>query len=261
MELVLTSEDISVNSKGEAEIRYYAPEGIDSAWVINDSKTTKWRYYLKINKDAYNYLQYVPIVKFANEFVGERVMIQYKFERFTSQIGIMIDEQNHLQCLSNFKNSEYSFISFNKSGGIKKSKFNNIYSSLENKPGGGLWASMYTPDKHYISAWQLYIDAHRKEGISPRRASRCAVLFNLKDNSKIPVIDSWEDYQKLSNAFSYKKIYEKMNKPLPDDIPGDLIDYELMSMLYDGIYVTKNGILNAGDVYWTDDWWNMVHLS
>ena len=50
-----------------------------------------------------------------------------------------------------------------------------------------------------------------------------------------------------------------MNKPLPDDIPGDLIDYELMSMVYDGIYVTKNGILDAGDYYWSDDWWNRVH--
>ena len=267
MEFIPTLETATVDDNCKVEIKYHAPKGIDSVWIadndfdkiINDQgKIYKM---IPVNKCEYNYLDYLPIIKFTDKkYIGKEVMISYNVERFTSQIGIMLDEKDYLKCLSNFKDKEYSFISFNKSGGIKRSKFNeDIRGSFENKPSGGLWASMYTPEKKYISAWQLYIDTHSKEGIAPRKKSTCTVLFNLKDGAKIPVIDSWEDYKKLSNVFSYKKVYEKMNKPLPDDIDGNVIDYELMSMVYDGIYVTKNGILDAGDFYWSDSWWNMVH--
>lgn len=264
MEFIPTFETAIVDENCKVEIKYHAPKGIDAVWAVDNNSDRiiddQGKAYPSVDKCEYDYLDYLPIIKFSNKYIGKKVIILYHFERFFSQIEIMLDKENYLKCLSNFKDKEYSFISFNKSGGIKKSKFDgDIFSSLENKPGGGLWASMYTPEKQYISAWQLYIDSHVKEGISPKRKSRCTVLFNLKDGAKIPVIDSWEDYKKLSNFFSYKKIYEKMNKPLPDDIPGDLIDYELMSMVYDGIYITKNGILDAGDFYWNDSWWNMVH--
>lgn len=263
MKKIPTIETTTVNSKGEAEIKHHAPRGINKILVYEDAKIISEKLrkgkVLEVCKDDYNYLDYLPIIRFKEKYIGKEVLIQYEVERFVSQYGIYVDTDNYVRNLSNFKNKEYSFISFNKSGGIKKSKFKEIYSSFQNKPGGGLWASMYTPENKYISAWQLYIDSHRAEGVSPRKASRCAVLFNLKNDAKIPVIDSWEDYKKIENAFSYKKIHEKMGTPLPDDIPGDLIDYEIMSMFYDGIYVTKNGILDAGDIYWSDSWWNMVH--
>ena len=197
MEFIPTIETATINEKCEVEIKHHAPKGIDSVWITSEMSSGLYKCE-PINECEYDYLDYLPIIKFKEEYVGKNVMIKYQVERFSSQIKIMLDKKNYLKCLSNFKDKEYSFISFNKSGGIKKSKFDgDIFSSLENKPGGGLWASMYTPEKKYISAWQLYIDAHRKEGFTRKKPSRCTVLFNLKDRAKIPVIDSWEDYKKL----------------------------------------------------------------
>lgn len=260
-EMVITPmfEKVKVDSKCEAEIKYHAAHGINGISEIEYPNGADGPMILsEIDKDEYDYLEYLPIIRFSKRFCGKEVLIKYDVERFISNMLISLNEDNYVKNLSNFKNKDYSFISFNKYGGIKASKFDNIFNSFRNKPGGGLWASMYTPEKQYISAWQLYISSHRKEGWTQKRASTHAVLFNLKDDSKIPVIDSWEDYKKLVDTFSYKAVFKENGKPLPDDIPGDLIDYRLMSMCYDGIYVTKNGILDAGDTYWCNDWWNMV---
>ena len=172
------------------------------------------------------------------------------------------------------KNKKYNFISYNKTE-ISKEKFRTISQpiwdpnfELVNKPYRGFWASTYTPELSYNSSWEEYL-AKRGKGIGEHNINECrkGVLFNLKDNSKIIVIDCIEDLEhliynfeidkccyndivnailndeiKYSDKYTKEEIEERIDvlKNYKDIYPKQL-NYYYLSKHFDGIYLTKQG--------------------
>ena len=96
-----------------------------------------------------------------------------------------------------------------------------------NKPKNGLWASRYTPDKKYRSAWEKWC-VTAKYG---RVDLSSYFLFTLNQNAKVLRIGSENDYSKISKRF--KDNY-------------DFLDWEKMQTEYDAFELMK------GHNYWSE---------
>lgn len=97
---------------------------------------------------------------------------------------------------------------------------------FSNKPEGGLWCSPLESEdgwKEFLISNDWNIDTLEKP-----------VIFELKPDSKILKIDSYED---LKNCVS---IFEKKFYPEHSYLK-DFLDYEKLALEYDVIWLTANG--------------------
>lgn len=107
---------------------------------------------------------------------------------------------------------------------IEKLEVGEIKNGLFNKPLGVLWTSTFTPQGEYCSDWIEWCVNNMPEWL-PYSEDKCWVLIP-KDDCKIVVIDSMQDYLSVLNEYSAVTKYGKM------------INYEKLSEKYDAIHVT-----------------------
>lgn len=96
------------------------------------------------------------------------------------------------------------------------------------KPAGGLWASPYTPDEEYSSVWHEWCDFNM-----PGWIKEYGVVFELKSDTKILVIDSLEDLKNCCTKYG-------INTSL-----GKVLDFEKIAINYDCIFLTTNGEIST----------------
>lgn len=101
------------------------------------------------------------------------------------------------------------------------------------KPDGGLWASPYTLNSEYVSAWHEWCDWNMDEWIS-----NDAVIITLKDDTRYWVIDTQDDLQELIDMVG------EQESPLPFKM-GTYIDFEKAREKFDVIFLTDNGAWNT----------------
>lgn len=119
---------------------------------------------------------------------------------------------------------------------ISKDIFRNILRPLNNYsfvPNGGFWASNYNDRISNISDWYNYLlDA---EGIAYYKNMNDAVIFTLKENAKILLIDNDKQLKELVEKYpSYHHILSNTKNA------NEAIDFEELSKDYDGIYLDYN---------------------
>lgn len=97
------------------------------------------------------------------------------------------------------------------------------------KPIGGLWASPLQLGSEHYSEWEKY-STH----IWGSTKNQKAVIFQLKKNARVYVIDNQQDLIQLIEEVGSVKVpfYFKLNVT---------IDFEKTKELYDVIYLTKKG--------------------
>lgn len=121
----------------------------------------------------------------------------------------------------------YEFISLGKSE-LKREYFKPPRNIGFVKPGGGLWACRYTPGEDYLCDWHYWCES---EGFS----GKCdkGVLFNIKFNSRIYVINSYRDLENLMGKYEYmgNRDYKFFS----------CLDFELLSKDFDAIELTSLG--------------------
>jgi len=134
------------------------------------------------------------------------------------------------------------YISINKKD-LSKCKFSHIINEYGFcKPDGGLWASEFIDDSSDWINWLIYendvfeSNSHLKEMANP-----CSIIFTLKDNAKIYIIDSYNDF--LNIVEKYKIVYENIR------INHEFVNFEEMSKDYDGIKLTKAGCNNTSSIF------------
>lgn len=111
---------------------------------------------------------------------------------------------------------------------ISKDKFNNnLINNGINKPYGGLWNCKYTPNKEFVSAWEEFCT---KECFCDDTINS-GVIFNLKNNTRVYVIDTLSDLINLADEYSQESI-------LPFT---KLLDFTKIAKDFDCIYLTDRG--------------------
>lgn len=113
-----------------------------------------------------------------------------------------------------------------------------------NKPYGGLWASVYTPDEIYKSSWQEYVyffdDVQgliRKKHYKNKKT--VSSVFSLKPNARILMVNSLDDYKRIC-TFAKRKLI-KLKYDWLDINEINYLDYDILSSAFDGIYLTRRG--------------------
>lgn len=109
---------------------------------------------------------------------------------------------------------------------IDKDKFIEPKNNNFVKPTGGLWASPYTPGNMCISPWYEWCSYEM-----PHWIENHGVVFELKDNAKVLVINSKEDLKKTFEKYKYDS----------DIAIFQILDFEKIAQDYDCIYLTARG--------------------
>lgn len=126
------------------------------------------------------------------------------------------------------------FITMTDDETINKEKFNPVINALlPIKPSGGLWASVYRP---YIDEENYFINSEWDEFIQYElndKIKKNSICFNIKQNSKIMIIDNENDCNQLFKMYESEEDSNKFLK---------FLDFEKMVVDgLDGIYLTSEG--------------------
>lgn len=100
------------------------------------------------------------------------------------------------------------------------------FESIKNKnmkPVGGIWASVYTPNNCYVSAWHEWCVM---EGMTEFLSDK-AVIFDIKDSAETLVINSQEDLDDVLEIYS---------------LSNGFLNFEAISEDYDLIHLTEEGL-------------------
>lgn len=124
------------------------------------------------------------------------------------------------------------FIILNKTT-LSTENFQSIKNDSFNKPMGGLWASPYELDTRYISDWHRFCD----ESALIDAISNDSISLKLKEMSNIFIIEDQKDLINLVNLVGIEESI--MARSVRSTICPD---FEKASMLFDAIYLTKNGL-------------------
>lgn len=99
-----------------------------------------------------------------------------------------------------------------------------------NKPSGGLWLTRDTPGGP--TPWEEWLD---REGYRPHDRPMLRQSVALRENARVLVIDSAEDFAGIVHAYP----------PPPGQDPGSMsalpIDFEALGSDYDALWVTARG--------------------
>ena len=114
---------------------------------------------------------------------------------------------------------------------LREDMFNKVKNKeYINKPEGGIWSSPYTENEEYKSDWLRFcIEEDFNTG-----NIEIGVLFNIKEDSRVFVIDSMDDLKEL-----YKKY--KRNERTGSILCEYYLDFEKLALDYDAIYLTSEG--------------------
>lgn len=122
-------------------------------------------------------------------------------------------------------------------------KPNNRNVDLSNKPYNGLWASTYLVDGDVKSDWHRFLLDNMRENIQTD-----AIIFKLKENVNICIINSYDTLAKVTEKYKLnKEDNEELNVLMKSEfyINKSFIDYEKLSEDYDGLYVSKQAIIET----------------
>lgn len=111
---------------------------------------------------------------------------------------------------------------------IDKYNFNSPKNRNFIKPDGGLWSSPYIENGIFKSNWHEWCFENMNN-----KLFNYGVVFTLKENSNIFIVNSNEDIKKLFKEYEYK------NNNKYDFIK--VLDYEKIAKDYDGIHLTSKG--------------------
>lgn len=118
---------------------------------------------------------------------------------------------------------------------IDKDQFKSISNAEpfdhRNKPYGGLWGSIYTPNNGiFMSDWVRFV----YYDLPIKRRSRYYVTYKLKSDAKLFTLDTLDDYLGMIDKYLY----------IPDSDFYDkfLINFEKLSEDYDAIHVTEKAV-------------------
>jgi hypothetical protein len=101
------------------------------------------------------------------------------------------------------------------------------------KPEGGLWASPYTPNKEYVSAWHEWCDGNMDNWLS-----NDAVIITLKEEAMYYCIDDQDDLQDIVDIVGEQ---ESILNQVSRMKFATYINFEEASKTWDVIYLTENG--------------------
>jgi hypothetical protein len=121
---------------------------------------------------------------------------------------------------------KFDFVSLGKDKLIKEA-FNHPRNINFCKPDGGIWACRYTPEETYICDWQCWCIEEKFPG-----KWDIGVIFNLKPETRICTIDSYNDLERLMKKYRFSNVpFNFLN----------FLDFEIMSEDYDVIELTSKG--------------------
>ena len=141
--------------------------------------------------------------------------------------------------------------------------------SYFNKQFNGLWSCIFTPDKKYNSAWSKFV--HNTK-VRNTKSLNSFFTFKLKGNSKVLIINSFEDLLKLDAKYIFTKINtrkEELSKQLMNTTPSYpeyfnllsehfrckhiiLLNPYTISEDFDALFVTESAIFNLKESF--DTW-------
>lgn len=115
---------------------------------------------------------------------------------------------------------------------INKQYWQDIRNRTFVKPFGGLWASPYIEQGKYKSQWHEFTSEEFHD-----KSYNYGVIFNLKHNANIYVINSYEDF---SNLLKDNKLSTEFDTLFSSD-RFSFLDFEKLSHIYDAILLTAKG--------------------
>lgn len=115
---------------------------------------------------------------------------------------------------------------------INRESWDEIKNEAFVKPFGGLWASPYIENGKFKSKWHEFASY----GL-PNTIYNYGVLFNLKKNAKVYIIDTYEDFSNLlKDNKQSTELDELFNSPR-----FSFLDFEKLAKTYDAIFLTSKG--------------------
>lgn len=134
---------------------------------------------------------------------------------------------------------------------ITKEIFKSILRPINNYdylPLGGFWSCEYSPLN--ISDWFDYV-IDSGDSIEDKNMQE-AVIFTLKDNARILVINNYDD---LKNVISkYPSYHHLLNYYKEITSREESINFELLSKDYDGIFINYNNLSNPNNTLVFSKW-------
>lgn len=100
------------------------------------------------------------------------------------------------------------------------------------KPAGGMWASEYTPDEEYMSAWERCV----KEDLYIDKPLDYGIIFELTEDARVYTINNHDDLVRLWESYHFLTY-----KGVMIHIKDVLYDFEAMAKDYDVIKLTDEG--------------------
>lgn len=135
---------------------------------------------------------------------------------------------------------------------ITKEIFKPVLRPLNNHtyiPLGGFWSCEYK-DNFNISEWFYYmIDSG--DSIDEKNIEE-AVIFTLKDNARILVINDYEDLKKVISK--YPSYHHLLNYYKDVTSKEESINFELLSKDYDGISINYHNLFNSNKTAVFTNW-------
>lgn len=124
-----------------------------------------------------------------------------------------------------------TFLSIGKNK-LEREKFKKIKNlQYSNKPDGGLWASSYIENGEYKSDWIKFCINQDFNYTDLQKG----VLFTIKQESRICIIDNMDDLENLLKYYKSEQILDTI------DYSIQYLDYEKIAIDYDVIYLSHNG--------------------
>ena len=126
---------------------------------------------------------------------------------------------------------EYKYLTLGKKA-ITKESWDDIKNEVFVKPFGGLWASCYIEKGEFKSQWHEFA----VKGLSSKDYNY-GVVFNLKENAKIYIIDTYDDFANLLKDNKESTELDELFKSLK----FSFLDFEKLATTYDAIFLTSKG--------------------
>lgn len=132
--------------------------------------------------------------------------------------------------------SSITFIHFGNSQLRSDFTYNPCNEFINNKPKDALWASIFTPETNTRSSWEEYcLNNNLQEKIND------FVLFRLKSNAKILILNSFDELLNLNHKY--------INKEFIYNNPKNVLNIKNISQDFHGLLVTQNCLQECPGIF------------